>query len=76
MHHTNWDPSHTPSLSEVPASSNFSPYTLPGGPGSVQLRFGGGTVRAVSVLGSGSSGEGGLCVSVQFNREDGPGCGS
>ena len=45
-----------------------------GGPGSVRLQ---GTVRAVPVFGSGSSSkEGLLCVSVQFNREDGSGFGS
>ena len=44
--------------------------------GSVTLRFGDGTVRVVPVFGSGgSSKEGFLCVSVQFNREDGSGSG-
>ena len=41
--------------------------------GSVRLRFGDGTVRAVPVFGSGGSSI--LCVSVQFNREDGSGSG-
>ena len=50
---------------------------IQGGPGSVRLRFGDGTVRAVRVFGSGgSSKEGFLCVSVQFSREDGSGFGS
>ena len=44
--------------------------------GSVRLRFGDGTVRVVPVFGSGgSSKEGFLRVSVQFNREDGSGSG-
>ena len=46
-----------------------------GGPGSVRLRFGGGTVRAVPVFGSGGSSKEGVlnfCVSAQFSREDGP----
>ena len=40
--------------------------------GSVRLRFGDGTVRAVPFFGSGgSSKEGGfLCVSVQFNKKE------
>ena len=51
--------------------------TIQGGPGSVRLRFGDGTVRANPVFGSGgSSKEGFLCVSVQFHREDGSGFGS
>ena len=41
-----------------------------GGPGSVRLRFGCGTVRAVLVFGfGGSSWEGFSCVSVQIIRE-------
>ena len=37
--------------------------------GSVRLPYGGGTVRAIPVFGSGaSSKEGFFCVSVQFNR--------
>ena len=41
-----------------------------GWPGSVRLRFGGGTVQAVPVFGSGgSSAKRFFCVSVQFNRE-------
>ena len=45
--------------------------------GSVRLRFGDGTVRAVPVFGSGgSSKEGGFfCISVQSHREDGSGSG-
>ena len=44
--------------------------------GSVRLRFGDGTVRAVPVFGSGgSSKEGVLCVSAQLHREDGSGFG-
>ena len=45
--------------------------------GSVRLRFGDGTVRAVPVFGSGGSSKEGvyLCVSVQFSREDGSGFG-
>ena len=45
--------------------------------GSVRLRFGDGTVRAVPVFGSGGSSKDGgfLCVSVQFNREDSSGSG-
>ena len=45
---------------------------LQGGLGSVRLRFGDGTVRAVAVFGSE---EGLLRVSVQFHREDGSGSG-
>ena len=38
-------------------------WLLQGGPGSVRLRFGDGTVRVVPVFGSGgSSKEGGFCV--------------
>ena len=39
--------------------------------GSVRLRFGGGTVRAVAVFGSGGSSakRAFLCVSVEFNRK-------
>ena len=48
--------------------------------GSVRLRFGDGTVRAVPVFGSGGSSKEGifqpfLCVSAQFDREDGSGSG-
>ena len=52
---------------------------IPGWPrfGSVQLRFGDGTVRAVPAFGSGGSFKDGvLCVSAQFHREDGSGFGS
>ena len=37
--------------------------------GSVRLRFGGGTVRAVPVFGSGGSSTNFFCVSIQFNRK-------
>ena len=39
--------------------------------GSVRLRFGGGTVRPVPVLGSGGSSakKGFVCISVQFNSK-------
>ena len=42
-----------------------------GGPGSVRLRFGDGTVQAVPVFGSGGSSAKrvSLCISVQFNRK-------
>ena len=52
---------------------------MQGGPGSVRFGygFGGATVRAVPVFGSGGSSakRGFLCVSVQLSREDGSGSG-
>ena len=45
--------------------------------GSVRLRFGDGTVRAVPVFGSGGSSKEGdfVCFSTVFHREDGSGSG-
>ena len=68
-------------------SKNDAPHThiwwfenclIQEGPGSVRLRFGGGTVRAVPVFGSGgSSAKRGFSeLQYSFTGKDGSGCGS
>ena len=49
-------------LALLPPIRQLSLCIFQGGPGSVRLRFGDGTVRAVPVFGSGGSSKEGVCV--------------